>query len=193
MLTCCGFLDLCCAGPLAAAGTRAEAVDADGLRHLPAELADRALMHWDFGGPAADPLWDTHKLPVGIGDSGVERPERSTSHSPHDDVAAVAAARSARLCRAASVHPYRRDAIARLDAAVAQDALTIKWRASAMNSDPASPRCDVLCACLQPLDPLRFEFVLKRTRSVNGTRLSRRVFETRRVLERRPERGSAPH
>ena len=45
---------------------------------------------------------------------------------------------------------------------------------------------------LQPLNPLLFEFVLKRTLNVNGTRLSRSVFETRRVFDRRPVRGAAP-
>jgi mannonate dehydratase len=37
---------------------------------------------------------------------------------------------------------------------------------------------------LRPHNPLLFEFVLKRTLAVNGTRLSPPVFETRRVLER---------
>ena len=38
---------------------------------------------------------------------------------------------------------------------------------------------------LQPHNPLLFEFVLKRTLAVQGTRLAPEVFETRRVFERR--------
>jgi mannonate dehydratase len=415
------FLNLCCAGPLAAAWTRAEAVDTECLRPLPAEFAGHELVQSAFDGLAADQLWDVHAHLVGTGDSGggayvdprteswmhpvervrrmvlmaaacvgdapaggvdrrylerldlllaafppgfrmllfafdftvddsgQERPEQSTFHTPNAYAAAVARAQPARFGWVASVHPYRPDAIARLEAAAAQGALAIKWLPSAMNIDPASPRCDAFYArlqhlglplvihCgeevaapgarqhafnnplrvrrpleagvrvivahaatlgeardtdalragqsddeaprvaafdlfarlmdeprwegrlfadlsavfqrnrtlavqraliershwhgrllhgsdyplpgiglvyrlqpfvdagmldahvaqtlerLQPLNPLLFEFVLKRTLSVNGSRLSRSVFETRRVFEGRPELGAAPH
>jgi mannonate dehydratase len=86
-----------------------------------------------------------------VDDNGVERPEQSTFHTPNAYAAAVAQAQPARLGWVASVHPYRPDAIARLDATVAQGALAIKWLPSAMNIDPASPRCDEFYARLQHL------------------------------------------
>jgi len=42
----------------------------------------------------------------------------------------------------ASIHPYRKDAIARLDHAVANGAVAIKWLPNAMGIDPFSERCD---------------------------------------------------
>jgi uncharacterized protein len=43
---------------------------------------------------------------------------------------------------AASIHPYRADAVEALDAARKDGAVAVKWLPSAMNIDPASPRCD---------------------------------------------------
>ena len=43
---------------------------------------------------------------------------------------------------AASVHPYRGDALEALEAARRGGAVAVKWLPSAMNIDPASPRCD---------------------------------------------------
>jgi len=43
---------------------------------------------------------------------------------------------------AASIHPYRGDALEALDAAKKDGAVAVKWLPSAMNIDPASPRCD---------------------------------------------------
>lgn len=43
---------------------------------------------------------------------------------------------------AASIHPYRGDALEALDAAKRGGAVAVKWLPSAMNIDPASPRCD---------------------------------------------------
>ena len=43
---------------------------------------------------------------------------------------------------AASVHPYRDDAIDALDSAKKDGAVAVKWLPSAMNIDPASKRCD---------------------------------------------------
>jgi len=43
---------------------------------------------------------------------------------------------------AASIHPYRGDALEALDAAKKGGAVAVKWLPSAMNIDPASPRCD---------------------------------------------------
>jgi len=43
---------------------------------------------------------------------------------------------------AASVHPYRADALDALDGAKKDGAVAVKWLPSAMNIDPASKRCD---------------------------------------------------
>jgi mannonate dehydratase len=43
---------------------------------------------------------------------------------------------------AASIHPYRGDAVVRLDAAVRAGARAVKWLPAAMGIDPASPLCD---------------------------------------------------
>jgi mannonate dehydratase len=51
----------------------------------------------------------------------------------------------------ASIHPYRPDAIDRLEAAVAQGARAVKWLPAAQNIDPASKRCDAFFATLTRL------------------------------------------
>lgn len=43
---------------------------------------------------------------------------------------------------AASIHPYRKDAIEALEQAKRDRARAVKWLPSAMNIDPASPKCD---------------------------------------------------
>jgi len=51
----------------------------------------------------------------------------------------------------ASIHPYRDDAVDRLEAAVAQGARAVKWLPAAQNIDPASKRCDAFFAALARL------------------------------------------
>jgi predicted TIM-barrel fold metal-dependent hydrolase len=74
-------------------------------------------------------------------DTGAARPDWTTFHVPNAYAAQVAAAAPERFGWVASVHPYRADAIERLDAALADGALAVKWLPSAMNIDLASPRC----------------------------------------------------
>ena len=224
MLTRRQFLSLCCAGPLAAAWTRAEAVDTECLRPLPPDLAQHELVQSAFDGLDAAQLWDVHAHLVGTGDSGSgayvdprteswrhpvervrrlvlmaascvedapaggvdrrylerlnllltafppgfrmllfafdytvdddgrERPEQSTFHTPNEYAAAVAQAQPERFGWVASVHPYRADTQARLEAAVARGACAVKWLPSSMNIDPASARCDAFYARLAQLD-----------------------------------------
>jgi mannonate dehydratase len=52
---------------------------------------------------------------------------------------------------AASVHPYRADALDALDAAKKDGAVAVKWLPSAMNIDPASSRCEKFYAKLASL------------------------------------------
>jgi mannonate dehydratase len=53
---------------------------------------------------------------------------------------------------ACSIHPYRPDAVAALEAAVADGARAVKWLPAAMGMDPASPRCDAFYTALARLD-----------------------------------------
>lgn len=68
-------------------------------------------------------------------DSGRARPDWSTFHVPDAYAAQVAAAAPERFAWVASVHPYREDALQRLDHALNTGALAIKWLPSAMNID----------------------------------------------------------
>ena len=74
--------------------------------------------------------------------AGRARPAKSAFHVPDAYARAVAARFPGEFEWAASVHPYRLDAVEALDAAVANGALAVKWLPNAMGIDPASPRCD---------------------------------------------------
>ena len=73
---------------------------------------------------------------------GQARPETSAFHVPNAYARAVAARYPDEIVWAASVHPYRADAVSALDAAVAGGARAVKWLPNAMGIDPASSRCD---------------------------------------------------
>ena len=73
---------------------------------------------------------------------GRARPETSAFHVPNAHARAVAARYPDEIEWAASVHPYRSDAVQALDAAVAGGARAVKWLPNAMGIDPAAPRCD---------------------------------------------------
>jgi predicted TIM-barrel fold metal-dependent hydrolase len=53
---------------------------------------------------------------------------------------------------AASIHPYRADAVDALERAVAEGARAVKWLPPAMGIDPASPRCGAFYRALARLD-----------------------------------------
>jgi mannonate dehydratase len=74
-------------------------------------------------------------------DSGAVRSDWTTFHVPNDYAARIAAEHPERFGWVASVHPYRPDAIPRLDAVLQQGASAIKWLPSAMNIDLRDPRC----------------------------------------------------
>jgi mannonate dehydratase len=76
-----------------------------------------------------------------VDERGNERPELSPIHTPNEYVLSVARAH-AELLPGGSVHPYRRDAVDRLDAIAGQGVRAIKWLPNAMGIDPASPLCD---------------------------------------------------
>jgi mannonate dehydratase len=76
-----------------------------------------------------------------VDEAGIERPERSPLYTPNDYLLRVTEAHEA-FVPCASIHPYRRDCVERLDAARERGALAVKWLPNAMGIDPASPRCD---------------------------------------------------
>lgn len=85
-------------------------------------------------------------------ESGRPLREASAFHVPNAYAARVAAANPARMEWAASIHPYRGDALAALDAAVAGGARAMKWLPAAMGIDPAAPRCDAFFKALAQHD-----------------------------------------
>jgi uncharacterized protein len=74
-------------------------------------------------------------------DSGAPDLDASTVHVPDRYAAQIAAEHAQRFAWVSSIHPYAADALARLDAAIAQGALAIKWLPSAMNIDLRDLRC----------------------------------------------------
>jgi mannonate dehydratase len=76
-----------------------------------------------------------------VDERGNARPELSPLYTPNEYALRVADAHPEFLA-GASVHPYRTDAVERLDRAVAGGAVAVKWLPNAMGIDPASPLCD---------------------------------------------------
>jgi predicted TIM-barrel fold metal-dependent hydrolase len=68
-------------------------------------------------------------------DAGRPDAARTTFHVPDAYAAQVAAAHLQRFAWVASIHPYRPDALARLDAAIAGGAVALKWLPSSMAID----------------------------------------------------------
>jgi mannonate dehydratase len=86
-----------------------------------------------------------------VGEDGVEHPELSSFYTPNEYVLGLAR-RHEELVACASIHPYRGDAIDRLDAVVESGARAIKWLPNAMSIDPASAMCDRFYRRLAELD-----------------------------------------
>ena len=64
----------------------------------------------------------------------------TTFHVPDTYAARIAAEHAQRFAWVASIHPYRPDALARLDTAIANGAVALKWLPSSMNIDLRDPR-----------------------------------------------------
>jgi len=80
--------------------------------------------------------FDKHVLP-----DGTEQPKDTPFYTPNEYVLRLAnEADDLRAC--ASVHPYRKDAIARLEKALEGGAVAVKWLPNAMGIDPMSKMCD---------------------------------------------------
>ncbi len=74
-------------------------------------------------------------------DAGLALPDSTTFHVPDAYAEKISSTAPERFGWVASIHPYREDALVRLDAARAAGAVAVKWLPSAMNIDLASPRC----------------------------------------------------
>ena len=87
-----------------------------------------------------------------VGADGAVDWERTSFHVPDRYAAAVAKRHPRHFEWAASIHPYRPDALARLEQAARDGAQAVKWLPAAMGIDPASPRCDPFYEALVRLD-----------------------------------------
>ncbi|MDR2626191.1 MAG: amidohydrolase [Zoogloeaceae bacterium] len=85
-------------------------------------------------------------------DSGHPQPEASTFHVPDAYARRLAAAYPQFFEWVASIHPYRPDAVDRLEEAAASGARAVKWLPAAQNIDPVDARCRVFYAALARLD-----------------------------------------
>lgn len=81
------------------------------------------------------------------------RPDLAATEFATPDAYALAVARQRPdlFLAGISVHPYREDALARLDEGAKAGAALVKWLPAAQRIDPASPRCDAYYARLAEL------------------------------------------
>jgi len=104
----------------------------------------------------------TRNMPAGVktmlfafdwyhGDDGRPDPKLSTFYVPDSYARQMAKKHPDLFEWVASIHPYRDDAVDRLEAAVAQGARAVKWLPAAQNIDPDSKRCDAFFAALARL------------------------------------------
>ncbi len=75
-------------------------------------------------------------------EQGVPDVEASEFYTPNDYVLELARLYPDCFVPCASIHPYRKDALAELERTVAAGAVAVKWLPNAMRMDPSSPRCD---------------------------------------------------
>lgn len=99
--------------------------------------------------------WMLYAFDEALDDAGQARPEWTSFHVPDSYAASVAAATPHRFAWVTSIHPYREDALARLDAAIKGGAVALKWLPSSMNIDLRDARLkpffDKLAAARLPL------------------------------------------
>ncbi|TSA10555.1 MAG: amidohydrolase, partial [Betaproteobacteria bacterium] len=91
-------------------------------------------------------------LDASVTEAGAASWEQTSLYVPNGYAAQIARRYAARFEWVASVHPYRRDSVAQLEAAVAEGARAVKWLPAAMGMDPASRLCDPFYAAMARLD-----------------------------------------
>jgi mannonate dehydratase len=77
-----------------------------------------------------------------VDDEGREVPEKTELFTPNDYAIEVMKQHPDVVVAGCSVHPYREDAIERLERCLDAGCRAVKWLPNAMNIDPSSPRCD---------------------------------------------------
>jgi mannonate dehydratase len=108
-------------------------------------------------------VWLTDQLPAGVkmmllafdffyDENGERRLETSAFYTPDKYTASIAARYPDRFEWIASIHPYRRDAVAVLREAAANGARAVKWLPPAQGMNPASPLCDPFYEAAAELD-----------------------------------------
>ncbi len=99
--------------------------------------------------------WLLYAFDEALDGEGQARPEWTSFHVPDRHAASVASAMPQRFAWVCSIHPYREDALARLDAAIRDGAVALKWLPSSMNIDLRDARLrpfyDRLAAARLPL------------------------------------------
>ncbi len=77
-----------------------------------------------------------------VDDDGNEVPEKTELFTPNEYPLEVQKQHPDVVIAGCSVHPYRKDGVARLEKFLDLGARAVKWLPNAMNIDPSSPRCD---------------------------------------------------
>jgi mannonate dehydratase len=115
---------------------------------------------------------------------GVEDCGGSTFHTPNAYAERLARRQADTFVWAASIHPYRADAVAELDWAVERGAVAMKWLPSAQNIDPADARCDAFYEALARHDlPLIVHCGEEKTARAAGLQHLGNPLRLRRALE----------
>lgn len=73
---------------------------------------------------------------------GRRRDDVTQLYTPNEYILSLARERPDRILAAASVHPYRPDAIEELDRCIAAGAVAVKWLPNSQGIDPKDPRLD---------------------------------------------------
>ena len=108
-------------------------------------------------------IWLLEQFPPGVklmllafdyhyDEAGERRLEVSAFHTPDAYAASIARQYPARFEWIASIHPYRRDAVAALRDAARDGARAVKWLPAAQGMDPASELCDPFYEAAAALD-----------------------------------------
>jgi uncharacterized protein len=121
----------------------AACIDEDGVPSVDIAYVER-LQALAAGFPAGARWW-LFAFDQAHDDAGRPVPDWSTFHVPDAYAAQVARAGSGRFEWVASVHPYREDALAALEAALGGGAVAVKWLPSSMNIDLRDSRCRPFC------------------------------------------------